>query len=184
MATKAKSSSRSNAKSKSKKSTRGHSRTAARSEPARPRSSSKSKRETAKKSPRAARTNPDDRRFLTKFKKKLSPSTQRAKWIGSPEDHEDRPGQTLATRNPEVIRSWAEARGGVPATIMTASPDRPTVLRFDFPGFSKGKLQQIEWDAWLDTFKDRNLVFVFQEHMKAGNDSNFFKLDNPEREDG
>ncbi len=29
---------------------------------------------------------------------------QYAKWIETPGDHEERPGQSLATRNPEVIR--------------------------------------------------------------------------------
>jgi len=36
---------------------------------------------------------------------------------------------------------------------------------------------------FFKTFDERNLVFVFQEHQKAGNQSNFFRFDNPRRED-
>ena len=59
----------------------------------------------------------------------------------------------------------------------------PRVLRFDFPDYDKG-LTQVTWDAWAKTFQDRDLVFLFQPHMKSGKQSNFFRLDSPEREDG
>jgi hemerythrin superfamily protein len=114
-------------------------------------------------------------------KQKLSGTTRRAKWISSPEEHEDRPGQSLATRSHEVIRHWAEERRAAPATTPGTDPQRPRVLRFNFPGFDKD-LQEVSWDAWFGTFDERDLVFVFQEHMKAGNPSNFFKLDSPGRE--
>lgn len=89
----------------------------------------------------------------------------------------------MATRHPEVIRRWAEARGGRPATTPGADPRRPRVLRFDFPDYDKG-LQEVSWDDWLRTFEERDLVFVYQETMKAGNQSNFFRLDSPHREEG
>ncbi|HSK09059.1 MAG TPA: hypothetical protein VK911_05760, partial [Vicinamibacterales bacterium] len=107
-------------------------------------------------------------------------------WIESPDQHAARPGQTLATRNHDVIRQWAEERGAVPATVAgTEHGDRLGVLRFDFPygGKSEG-LQQVEWDEWFRTFDERNLVFLFQEQLRSGRQSNFFKLDNPDREDG
>jgi hypothetical protein len=129
---------------------------------------------------------PEEKEFIKKFGKKLSRSTQRAKWISSSEEHADRNGQSLATRNHDVIRQWAEERGAVPATIAgTEHEGRPGVLRFNFPGFGESdRLQEISWDEWFETFNQRNLVFVFQEKMKAGNQSNFFILDNPEREEG
>jgi hypothetical protein len=34
----------------------------------------------------------------------------------------------------------------------------------------------------LKTFKKRKLVFLFQEHMKNGKQSNFFHMDSPFRE--
>ncbi len=115
---------------------------------------------------------------------RVSRTTTRAKWVESAADHEDRPGQSLATRDHEVIRKWAEERGAVPAAASTVRQTaRPRVLRFDFPGFGGGKrLQQISWEEWFKTFDERELVFLFQEHLKSGNQSNFFRLDNPERE--
>lgn len=131
----------------------------------------------------AGDTTEDDERYLKEHGDELSKSTQHAKWIHSVDDHEDRSGQTLATRNPDVIRRWAEERNAVPATTPGGDTENPRVLRFDFPGYDR-ELQQVSWNAWLRTFEDRELVFLYQEHMKAGNQSNFFRLDNPDREDG
>jgi hemerythrin superfamily protein len=125
----------------------------------------------------------DDDQFLREHGDELSRSTQHAKWIHSVDDHEDHAGQTLATRNPDVIRRWAEERNATPATTPGGDVERPRVLRFDFPNFDR-KLQEVSWEAWLRVFEERELVFLFQERMKAGNQSNFFRLDSPHREDG
>ena len=115
---------------------------------------------------------------------RLSRSTKYAKWIESPDDHEEYPGQSLVTRNHEVIRRWAEERGAQPATVEGSEHDgHPGVLRFDFPGYGGQTLKPISWDEWLQTFDERNLAFHFQEHKKDGSLSNFFRLDSPERED-
>lgn len=114
----------------------------------------------------------------------LSRSAKKAKWIHSPDEHEDRPGQTLATRSHEVIQRWAEERQARPATVSgTEHEGRAGVLRLNFPGFDE-KLEEIGWDAWFRPFDERNLVFLFQENRANGEQSNFFILDNPEREDG
>ncbi len=111
----------------------------------------------------------------------LSKTTQHAKWINSVEEHEDRKGQALATRNHDVIKHWAEERDAEPAAIEgTEHEGRPGVLRFDFPGFKE--LPHVSWDEWFNSFDQRELVFLFQEHLKSGKVSNFFKLDNPKRE--
>src|ERR671926_146884 len=39
------------------------------------------------------------------------------KWIRSVDEHEDYPGQTLVTDDPEVIRAWAEKRGAIPSSV-------------------------------------------------------------------
>jgi hypothetical protein len=126
----------------------------------------------------------EDMKFLRRYANSLSKTTQRAKWLHSPDEHEDRPGQSLATRSHEVIRRWAEERGARPATIGGTEHDgRPGVLRFDFPGYGRGaRLKEIDWNRWFSTFDERNLVFLFQEHKRDGNQSNFFRLDNPRRE--
>lgn len=106
------------------------------------------------------------------------------KWIESPKEHEDRPGQSLATRNHQVIRRWAQERRAKPATVPgTEHNGRPGVLRFNFPGYGGRRLQEISWDRWFQSFDERNLIFRFQEHRRDGNQSNFFRLENPARED-
>lgn len=125
----------------------------------------------------------EDARFLREHGDDLSRSTQHAKWIHVADDKPDHDGQTLATRNGEVIRAWAEARGGRPSTSPGGDAERPRVLRFDFPDYDKN-LQPVSWEAWLGTFEERELVFLYQETMKAGNQSNFFRLDSPDREEG
>ncbi len=126
----------------------------------------------------------EDERFLAQHGQHLSKTTQRARWIHSPEEHEEHPGQSLATRNHEVIKRWAEERGGQPATVPgTEHGSRPGVLRFNFPGYGGQALETISWDDWLRSFDERNLVFIFQEHRSDGHVSNFFRLDSPEREE-
>ena len=123
--------------------------------------------------------------FLKKHSAHLSSSTRRAHWINKPGEHANRDGETLATRNHAVIQQWAKAHGGVPATVLTKkTTDRPRVLRIDFPGYSNGRLHQISWKEWLNTFDKRDLVFLFQETTKDGQQSNFSRLDSPHREDG
>jgi len=124
----------------------------------------------------------EDARFIEEHKEGLSKSTQRAKWIHSVEEHEDRPGQTLATRSHEVICQWAEERGATPATV--GEPEgQVRVLRLNFPGYGGDNLQEIEWEEWFEPFDQRELVVLYQEHKASGDQSNFFRLDSPERED-
>ena len=125
--------------------------------------------------------NEEDRRFLREHGDDLSDTiTERARWIHSPDEHEEHAGQSLVTRSHEVIRAWAEARGATPATVPgTEHDDRAGVLRFDFPDYGGDDLQSIDWDAWFEPFDDRDLVFLFQEHKSDGSTSNFFRLDNP-----
>jgi hypothetical protein len=114
-----------------------------------------------------------------------SRSERYGKRINSPDQHEDRAGQTLITRNHDVIRQWAEEREATPATIAGTEHDKHLgVLRMNFPGYDEdGRLEEVSWDEWFRTFDERNLDFVFQEHRSDGNVSNFFRLDNPSRED-
>lgn len=107
-----------------------------------------------------------------------------AKWIESVDEHEEHTGQSLATRNHDVIMRWAEERKAQPATVEgTEHEGRPGVLRFDFPGYGGG-IKAISWDEWFKTFDARELTFLYQEHLKNGNQSNFFKVTSPHREDG
>jgi len=106
------------------------------------------------------------------------------KYISSVKEREDRACQTLVTRDHEVIQSWAEKRRATPATVRgTEHGDTLGVLRFDFPGYGGDRLEEVSWDEWFNTFDTRNLEFIYQEHKADGSDSNFFRLNNPDRED-
>lgn len=141
-----------------------------------------------KKQPATAKnTTREERKFIEEHAEGLSKTTVRyAKWTHSVDEHEDKPGQTLATQSREVIQAWAEERGGRPATVGEREGERPRVLRFDFTD-SDGegsRLEEIDWEDWFGVFEERQLVFIYQEHKADGTQSNFFRLDSPEREDG
>jgi len=121
---------------------------------------------------------------------KSAPKRRRSvKRIDSPKDRPDRDGQTLETRNEEVIRAWAEERQAEPAAIRADDGSLRT-LRLDFPGGDdlsggrRGSLQRVSWDDWLGTLRDRDLTFRYQERRRDGRTSTFFRLDDPDREDG
>jgi hypothetical protein len=136
---------------------------------------------------RATNLTPDDKKFLQRHADELSDSTLRAKWINKPGEKADRDGQTLATRDRDVIEQWAEARGGKPATVAgTEHGGRPGVLRIDFQDRGDddtNRIQDISWDDWFRTFDARELVFIFQDRKSDGSQSNFFRLDSPTRDD-
>ncbi len=95
----------------------------------------------------------------------------------------DKPGATHLTRNHEVIKSWAEERGGTPATVPGTEHDGHLgVLRFDFPGFGGRELAHVSWEEWFRAFDVRELVMIYQETKTDGTQSNFFKFDSPLRE--
>ncbi len=119
----------------------------------------------------------------TRAKKRQNSERPLGKWIRTPDQHEDHKGQSLATRNHDVIKQWASERKAKPATIEgTEHGNRPGVLRFDFPGYGGRELEKISWNDWFKSFDTRQLIFQFQEHMRSGKQSNFFKLNNPKRE--
>ncbi len=96
---------------------------------------------------KAKNVNQEDIDFLNKYGDKLNDTTKRAKWLHTPQEHEDSHGESLATRSPEVIKHWAEERKAVPATVAgTEHGDHLGVLRFNFPGYGGEKLQEVSWD--------------------------------------
>ena len=87
------------------------------------------------------------------------------------------------TTDHDVIEQWAERRNAVPATVAgTEHGDHLGVLRFDFGG-ENDKFEHVEWDEWFKTFDERRLNFIYQETRSDGSESNFFRLENPGRED-
>ncbi|MGY1771311.1 Rho termination factor N-terminal domain-containing protein [Blastococcus sp. SYSU D00813] len=113
-----------------------------------------------------------------------SKSLKYSQEVTSPDDDPERPGRSLATTSHEVIRQWAEERGGEPATVPgTEHGDHLGVLRLDFGG-DDDDLRKVSWDEWFATFDARELNFIYQEERKDGNQSTFFRLESPNREDG
>jgi hypothetical protein len=113
-----------------------------------------------------------------------SSSLKYSQEVTSPDDDPERAGRGLATTHHQVIKDWAEAGGGTPVTVDGTEPgDHLGVLRFDFGGESEN-LRQVGWDQWLETFEARKLNFIYQEQRRDGRQSNFFRLESPDREDG
>ena len=112
-----------------------------------------------------------------------SSSLKYSQEVTSTEDEPEREGRSLATTHHEVIRQWAEERGGTPATVEgTEHGDHLGVLRIDFGG-DDSNLRRVSWEEWFKTFDGRRLNFIYQEQRTDGTQSNFFRLENPERED-
>jgi hypothetical protein len=82
-----------------------------------------------------------------------------------------------STTDHDIIRKWAEERGGQPAHVKTvAGKGEIGILRIDFPSppdpddAKDANLEPISWDAFFEKFDENELAFLYQE------DSNFNKL--------
>ncbi|MFG2166098.1 SAP domain-containing protein [Micromonospora chersina] len=115
-----------------------------------------------------------------------SKSIKYAQEVTSVDDEPERPGRSLVTTDHEVIRRWAETRKGVPTTVDGTEHDgHAGVLRFDFPSNGREqRLREISWEEWFRAFDERRLNFIYQEERSDGKQSNFFRLESPDREDG
>ena len=82
------------------------------------------------------------------------------------------------TTDHNVIRRWVEERQGRPATVKsTGSSEEPGLLRIDFPGGAgENRLEPISWGAFFDKFDENELAFVYQDKLKSGEESRFFKF--------
>lgn len=88
-------------------------------------------------------------------------------------DVQSRPaaGRSVATRDHQVIRTWAERHSAEPATGEATASGPETIdvndggvgIRFSFPGV--GRFRPISWDEWFDQFERDRLVFVYEEEV-------------------
>ena len=94
-------------------------------------------------------------------------------------------GSTNRTTDHDTIRKWVEERGGHPATVKgTGGKEEAGILRIDFPGYSgSDSLEEISWDEFFEKFDEKHLEFLYQEEMKSGEESRFFKFVNRSDED-
>ncbi|MGK5519605.1 hypothetical protein ACSNN9_09625 [Micromonospora sp. URMC 107] len=114
-----------------------------------------------------------------------SRSVRSSQLISSTADRPERPGRSLVTTNHDVIRRWAGERGARPATIAgTEREGRAGVLTFNMPGYRESsRVREITWDEWFRTFDERKLNLIYQEQLRDGRPSNFFRTESPDRED-
>ncbi len=79
------------------------------------------------------------------------------------------------TTDHEFIRKWIEERGGRPSKVKgTEGGDGEGILRVDFRE-PDAKLEPISWEEFFETFEDRKLAFLHQDHQGKGT-SRFFKF--------
>ncbi|MDI6853042.1 MAG: hypothetical protein QME75_05485 [Deltaproteobacteria bacterium] len=83
------------------------------------------------------------------------------------------------TTNHATIRKWAEARGGVPASVKGTEKggEEAGLLRIHFPKYSDDKdLKEISWDEFFQKFEEAKLSFLYQDKTKSGEQSRFSKF--------
>jgi hypothetical protein len=80
------------------------------------------------------------------------------------------------TTDHEVIKKWAEERGGRPATVKKTEEDgHAGILRIDFGPKDEG-LEEIGWDEFFEKFEEARLAFLYQDKTKDGKVSRFYKF--------
>lgn len=86
--------------------------------------------------------------------------------------------ESKVTTDHEAIRRWVEERQGHPAHVRSTGNDKdPGLLRIDFPGYGgEGRLEPISWDEFFKKFDEADLAFLYQDKLKDGETSRFFKF--------
>ena len=83
---------------------------------------------------------------------------------------------SFTTRDHDVIRAWAESRGGTPADVEgTGKGGGAGVLRIEFRD-EADRLEDVGWDAFFATFDDSDVDFLYQERTSDGSVSRFHKF--------
>lgn len=87
-------------------------------------------------------------------------------------------GESKTTTDHDQIQRWAEERGGKPVSVRdTGGKDDAGVLRIDFPGGAgEESFEPISWEDWFEKFEQNKLAFLYQDKLKDGSESRFFKL--------
>ncbi|MCK1712419.1 MULTISPECIES: bifunctional DNA primase/polymerase [unclassified Bradyrhizobium] len=80
------------------------------------------------------------------------------------------------TTDHDVIRQWAEERGGKPAAVKaTEENGHAGILRIDFDPPDEG-LDRISWDEFFEKFDESGIAFLHQDRTKDGKLSRFHKF--------
>ncbi|PZF80313.1 hypothetical protein [Jiangella anatolica] len=105
------------------------------------------------------------------------------KAVTEPGTSADHAGQTLITRDHEVIRRWAESRDATPignADGTTVAP--PGTLGLALPGDPGG--DGLSWEQWFESFDRHDLRFAYRETEADGTASTFWAIDASGNEEG
>ncbi|MBH5366812.1 hypothetical protein [Bradyrhizobium glycinis] len=80
------------------------------------------------------------------------------------------------TTDHNIIRKWAEERGGKPATVKaTEEGGHAGILRIDFDPPDEA-LDRISWDEFFEKFDESGIAFLHQDRTKDGKLSRFHKF--------
>jgi hypothetical protein len=74
--------------------------------------------------------------------------------------------RSLATRDPKVIRPWAERHHAEPALDNGRGPTAAAAVeavRFNFPGLNRHR--PVPWEEWIGVFQQHHLVFIYEEDV-------------------
>ena len=85
---------------------------------------------------------------------------------------------SFTTRDHDVIRRWAESRGGVPADVRgtgDGGSGSAGVLRIEFRD-EADRLEDVGWDDFFSTFDTSDVDFLYQERVRTGATSRFHKF--------
>lgn len=85
-------------------------------------------------------------------------------------------GQSRRTKDHNVIRKWAESRGGKPAMVASTQKGESGLLRIKFQDGNHQSLEEVDWDRFFKVFDENDLEFLYQEETKEGQESRFFKF--------
>ncbi|HLT78407.1 MAG TPA: hypothetical protein VKZ87_13570, partial [Ferrovibrio sp.] len=82
------------------------------------------------------------------------------------------------TTDHEIIRQWAEQRGGRPSAVSgTGGRKDAGILQIDFPDRNEpDNLEEITWEEFFDKFEESSLAFLYQEETADGKISRFSKF--------
>jgi hypothetical protein len=86
--------------------------------------------------------------------------------------------ESKKTTDYNTIKKWTEERNGKPAAVKaTISENETGILRIDFPGYSgEESLEHISCEEFFEKFEKKKLAFLYQDNVKSGEESRFFKL--------
>jgi hypothetical protein len=109
--------------------------------------------------------------------KAAAPPAKPSKPASHRASHAETDTSSKTTTDHEVIRKWAEKRGGHPTSVTGTEHGKESagVLRLDF-GVKDEKLHAVDWNAFFDKFEEAKLTFLHQDKTSNGKLSRFHKF--------